>query len=472
LDYDADRKLDLFPGVWRVSARIVEQVMSRNTLLLLVIAVLLWAGAPLPYSAMQMMGLSAGTAMAQSVEKPKRKNLLELLFGQSLMNKRDTTPKANVGTSNAKRITVTKRVKNDSATANTVTIKAAPPVVMVEKRTDAAKILVVGDFMADQLSQGLRTMFAENPGIEVVNGAVALSGMVRDDVQDWPNKIAELVESTKPVIVVALVGMNDRQQIRTSEGKFNKLTEEWKTEYLKRTDLLARNIREKRVPMIWVGLPPVSKGNMNTDYLVFNGIYRSTVESYGGMFVDVWDGFTDDQGKYVRSGPDLNGQIVALRRTDGINMTDSGEEKLAFYTEKAIKRMTGFGKDALISEIALTGDLSISNEPQYDPVGTGKTIVIALGGPAADGGSVLEGVEGYETATDAKLSSSFDLVTNGLPVQPKEGRIDKGWGQPSFDLGKVETPEPVLANMRGYSLKALFEELPPLEDIGEQPISE
>ena len=91
------------------------------------------------------------------------------------------------------------------------------------------------------------------------------------------------------------------------------------------------------IPMIWVGLPPVSKGNMNTDYLKFNEIYRQTVEAYGGVYVNVWDGFVDTEGRYVRAGPDVNGQIVALRRADGINMTQAGYDKLAFFAEKAVK---------------------------------------------------------------------------------------------------------------------------------------
>ena len=56
----------------------------------------------------------------------------------------------------------------------------------------------------------------------------------------------------------------------------------------------------------------------------------------------------------------------------------------------------------------------------------------------------------------------FALVARGVAVQPKSGRVDSGWGKPSFDLEREETPEPVLANMRGYSLKSLLDELPPL----------
>ena len=263
--------------------------------------------------------------------------------------------------------------------------------------------------------------------------------------------------------------MNDRQQILAGGNKYNKLTSEWISEYEKRVDLLAKNTREKRVPMIWIGLPPVSKTNMNADYLIFNEIYRKTVEAYGGEYVDVWDGFVDAEGRYVRAGPDINGQIVALRRADGINMTDAGKDKLGFYAEKAVKKMTGFSKDALVSSLNSLSDLTVSSEPQYDPASSGKTIVIALGGPAVDGGSILEGAPDFETGTDARKSTSFDLVAKGVAVQPRPGRIDSAWGKPSFSLERDETAEPVLANLRGFTLKSFLDELPPLPSEGENP---
>jgi hypothetical protein len=429
----------------------------------LILTVLLFAAFVIP----EPLGFSVvETAHAQ--EKPKRKNLLELLFGGA-RKQREKKAAAAATKKEAKRVKVRQQKTQRTSTKKAVVAAASEPEVpVVEKSEDAAKVLVIGDFMADQLYDGLVRQFASNPGIVLVNASVALSGMVRDDVRDWPGSIDALIEAEKPIVVVALVGMNDRQQIRDSSGRFNKLTDQWVNIYEKRTDILARNIREKRIPMIWVGLPPVSKSNMNTDYLKFNEIYRKTVEAYGGEYVDVWDGFVDTEGRYLRSGPDVNGQIVRLRRADGINMTNSGEDKLAFFTEKAVRKMTGFGKDALVSALGGLGDIGgASNEPQYDPVGTGKTIVIALGGPAADGGTVLEGGDNFMTDSTAKRSVSFELVAKGLSVQPRSGRIDSGWGVPSFQLARDETAEPVLANMRGFSLKSAFDELPPLEGESE-----
>lgn len=417
--------------------------------------------------------VAVSTAYAQSQDaKPKRKSLLQLLFGKAIkrqQKRQEARAKArsNSSTKRAKVVKVKRRSNTGSSSSGPTSNASSSAVVVaapVDKNEDAVKVLVVGDFMAGQLSSGLERAFSQNPGIVIVDGSVALSGMVRDDVRDWPGTIAEMMDVEEPIVVVALVGMNDRQMIRVSEGRFQKLTEEWRTVYERRTDTLARSIREKRVPMIWVGLPPVSKNSMNSDYLKFNEIYRRTVETYGGEYVDVWNGFVDAEGRYFRSGPDVNGQIVSLRRADGINMTQNGQDKLAFYVEKAIKKVTGFSKDPLVSSFGPLADIPVTNESQYDPVGTGKTVVIALAGPAADGGSTLEGAEGFMEDSDARSSVSFELVASGRSAQPREGRIDSQWGIPSFELERGETPEPVLANMRGINLKSYLDGLPPIPE--------
>ena len=48
-----------------------------------------------------------------------------------------------------------------------------------------------------------------------------------------------------------------------------------------------------------------------------------------GEFVDVWDGFVDDSGRFTTQGPDFEGQIRRLRTADGVHFTKSGARKLA-----------------------------------------------------------------------------------------------------------------------------------------------
>lgn len=72
--------------------------------------------------------------------------------------------------------------------------------------------------------------------------------------------------------------------------------------------------------------------------LAFNEMYRATATTAGAEFIDIWDGFIDENGAFVSSGPDINGQPARLRANDGINFTAAGRRKLAFYAESRLPR--------------------------------------------------------------------------------------------------------------------------------------
>jgi hypothetical protein len=60
-------------------------------------------------------------------------------------------------------------------------------------------------------------------------------------------------------------------------------------------------------------------------------LYRGRAEKAGIAYVDIWDGFVDDQGRYAVQGPDFEGQIRRLRTADGVHFTKAGAVKLASY---------------------------------------------------------------------------------------------------------------------------------------------
>ena len=67
-------------------------------------------------------------------------------------------------------------------------------------------------------------------------------------------------------------------------------------------------------------------------------MYRTRAERAGIIFVDIWDGFVDEAGRYVLQGPDFEGQIRRLRSGDGLYFTRAGARKLAHYVEREILR--------------------------------------------------------------------------------------------------------------------------------------
>ena len=80
---------------------------------------------------------------------------------------------------------------------------------------------------------------------------------------------------------------------------------------------------------------------MSRDYSSFNGIVREQLEAKGLRFVDMWNGFADEDGKYVAFGPDVRGQSVQLRADDGLNFTRAGQRKLAYFVEQELNDMFG-----------------------------------------------------------------------------------------------------------------------------------
>lgn len=216
---------------------------------------------------------------------------------------------------------------------------AVPAAPAIEKAEDASRVLVVGDFLAGGLAEGLSTAYEKNADVVVVNRTNGSSGLVRDDYYDWPGNIGAVIEEEKSDAVVVMIGSNDRQQMRVDGNRESPRSEAWTAEYERRATALIKAVRDRDLPLIWVGNLPFRPGAMSSDMLAFNDIYRRLVTDAGGEYVDVWDGFVDENGAFATNGPDMNGQPAQLRSSDGINVTRDGRRKIAFYAEKPLNRL-------------------------------------------------------------------------------------------------------------------------------------
>src|SRR5690606_25986036 len=98
-------------------------------------------------------------------------------------------------------------------------------------------------------------------------------------------------------------------------------------------------------PVFWVGLPSVRGTKSTGDMLYLNDLFRTRAEKAGVTYIDVWDGFVDDNGRYVVQGPDVDGQVRRVRGSDGVHFTKAGARKLAHYLEREIRRLRSRGVD-------------------------------------------------------------------------------------------------------------------------------
>jgi hypothetical protein len=115
-------------------------------------------------------------------------------------------------------------------------------------------------------------------------------------------------------------------------------TDKWELAYTRRIDATIAALKSAGVPVIWVGLPSQRGSKASGDSAYLNELYRSRAEKAGIVYVDVWDGFVDEAGKFTPQGPDYQGQIRRLRTSDGVHFTKFGARKLALYVEREIER--------------------------------------------------------------------------------------------------------------------------------------
>lgn len=295
----------------------------------------------------------------------------------------------------------------------------------VDKLENARKVVVVGDFLAGGLADGLQDAFADLPGVIVVDRSNGSSGFVRDDYYDWPGQIGAILEEEKPALVAVMIGSNDRQPIRTDAGRLALRSEEWDKEYNARIRAFATELKNASVPYVWIGMPAFKLSSMTADMLAFNDFYKSVATATDGEFVDIWNGFVDENGSFITTGPDINGQVVRLRGADGINLTKAGRRKVAFYAEKPLKKLLGRAADPNIGKLTPEMLPTLTLNPAPLQMKIDRTVPISLTDPDLDGGEELLGrVPEPAAVLPAEPTPVQRLTIEGLAPAPERGRAD------------------------------------------------
>jgi uncharacterized protein len=269
-----------------------------------------------------------------------------------------------------------------------------------EPVTPTTSVVVMGDGMADWLAYGLEEAFADAPEIAIVRKNKLHSGLLRYEAKgdlDWWHVARDLLAPEKPSYVIMMLGVSDRQNIRerdlakeadkkeadkkkqaektaTDKKEANKepaqnkgavdaedpdqpsiiapepkpalrangiiefRADKWAEIYSKRIDETVAALKSKGVPVFWVGLPSIRGPKATADTVYLNDLYRARAERAGAIYIDVWDGFVDEGGKYSNFGPDFEGQMRRLRSNDGVYFSKYGARKLAHYVERELRR--------------------------------------------------------------------------------------------------------------------------------------
>jgi len=372
---------------------------------------------------------------------------------------------------------------------------APPPRAKEGEPPPATTILVMGDGMAEWLGYGLESAFSESPEVGIVRENKRRSGLIsyerKSDI-DWWHLAREYIAKNKADYVVMMLGINDRETIRERDvlAKARQEAEEkkkqaeealqralenapggaaagesgaqdnlgqhktaaekpkkpkrsnatfafrgnrWEKVYVRRIDRTIAALKSKGVPVFWVGLPAVRGTRSTADVVYLNDLFRARAERAGIVYVDVWDGFVKESGRYSSFGPDLEGQTRRLRSSDGVFFTRHGARKLAHYVEREIRR---FMNNRNVPVALPTGPLGPlpGGEPGARPV-AGPVVPLTVP-PVSN--AVLAGAPGRHRVHGDTIAR--DALVRGEPLDGPAGRADDFSWPPGSGAGRPSSP--------------------------------
>lgn len=314
-----------------------------------------------------------------------------------------------------------------------------PPKPQVEKAPNATKLAVFGDSMAVDLAKALERFYAEDPNLVVVDQGVGSSGFVRDDYFDWNKTIREQIAADSFDVAVVIIGVNDRQEIKADGQSYNSLTDPWVSIYQTRLNDFLSQLRAARKPVIWIGLPPMSRSEYSTAMSQISALQKMAAFSSGAEFLDIYERFLGEDGKYSSFGPDVNGQNARMRKDDGIHFSSAGADKLAFYVSQSLRTFYRGGSVTLAVVDPLAGtDAAAMLRPPYQGLGQIRLLEVA--------GAVVPLSRAPQRAADLLVATPTASAPSNTPfsieqlMQAPAGRVD------AFGVGVTPGATPT-ANM-------------------------
>jgi len=339
-----------------------------------------------------------------------------------------------------------------------------------EPVTPTTSVVVLGDAMADWLAYGLEDALSDSPEIAIIRKNKNHSGLLRYEAKgdlDWWHVARDTLAQEKANYVVMMLGVSDRQNIRERDlakeadkkkgkdqadkpaaekdaqsknqveeqeqggivalesqpgkkasGVIEFRTDQWAEIYSKRIDETIAALKSKGVPVFWVGLPSIRGTKSTADAVYLNDLYRARAERAGVVYIDVWDGFVDEAGKYSNFGPDYEGQMRRLRSSDGVFFTKSGALKLAHYVDREIRRYMNSRATPVALPSGSLAPVVPDGKPAARPV-AGPVVPLTV--TPSNSEELLGGAGNSSPHGDAIATR---VLVKGEPVSAPPGRAD------------------------------------------------
>jgi len=191
-------------------------------------------------------------------------------------------------------------------------------------------VWVVGDSLAGPLGGALAARASASGLLTVTTNHQGGTGLVRDDVFDWPTYVAQRLPDVQPDVVVCLIGANDGQALRLPGGWLKFGTPDWDREYAGRVARFMALLAGGSARVYWVGIPIMADAEYDQRVQHMNTLQREQAGTNAQVaYTDAYSLFQGEDGQFAAQLPNELGELVTVRLPDGIHFAAAGADRLA-----------------------------------------------------------------------------------------------------------------------------------------------
>ena len=204
-------------------------------------------------------------------------------------------------------------------------------------RPRVQRILFAGDSMMQGIAPIImRRLKAAHPDWLLRNESQQSTGLSVKRQLDWVQKIKNEITEHKLTTVAIFLGPNDPWDIYDRKQVIRFPSPEWEARYGARVSEICEFAMEKKVHLIWIGLPTMKVTRVHRGATVQNPIFRDNMKKHGFDFVSTEALIGRLDQPYVRFMTGEDGKKINLRADDGVHFSPQGLQRIAAAVLKTI----------------------------------------------------------------------------------------------------------------------------------------
>lgn len=202
--------------------------------------------------------------------------------------------------------------------------------------TAPARLVVVGDSLADGMWGAFYRRYAKCSEMEVVRLTTVSDGLAKSSPDEWLNRVAARAGAND--IFLVQLGTNDLTNIRDGRERHVHGSETWADAYSQRMNALARGLLNRGAAVFWYGLPIVGRNDIREDIEKLTFIQSAALQDTGVIYIDTYEKSQFGTGDYAIATT-VDGKPQRVRADDRVHFTTVGYELLA---EAALSQLEPF----------------------------------------------------------------------------------------------------------------------------------